>query len=358
MRRHSRRMKLLLVINSMILAGAEVFFAELAPLLKQAGIDVSVLLLRRLDGALEKILAEQGIPVLYTPQDRIYAASQIWHLRKRFREFDIVHTQLFPTQLWSVLGRSGRQPVLLTTEQNTDNNRRKAWLRPMDRFMYSRYDHICSNSEATRTRLEQWLPELQVEMSVIPNGISLNRVAHAKPLSRRTVVGDDDRLPILLSAARLQPQKDHATLLRAIAMLGQPVHLLLAGDGELKPELERLAADLGIRERVHFLGRRDDVPSLLRTADIFVHSTHSDGFCVAALEAMAAGLPLVASRVPGLAEVIGNAGLLVPPQDPKAFAAAVSLLLAQPERRHELAQAARQRSQLFSIEASAKAYID
>lgn len=350
-------MKLLIVINSLILAGAEVLVSELTPLLSKAGIDTSVLVLKKLDSPLERVIEQSGIPLLTTRPDSIYSPLQISHLRHLLHDFDIVHTHLFPAQLWTVAAGTRGGPVLITTEHNTENNRRKRWLHPMDRFIYSHFDHIVCNSQATRARLQEWVPEVKTEMSVIPNGISLQRLAQARPIPKKELIGHEG-LPLLISVARLQPQKDHATLLRALARIEQPAHLLLVGDGELKPALEKLAGDLGIRERVHFLGRRPDVPELLRSADLFVHSTHSDGFCIAALEAMAAGLPVVASRVPGLADVIGEAGVLIPPQDPQALATAISSLLSSPKKSVALSQAGLRRAQDFTIERTASDYID
>ncbi len=88
------------------------------------------------------------------------------------------------------------------------------------------------------------------------------------------------------------------------------VELLLVGDGVKRPDLERLAAELKIVERVRFLGNRSDVPDILAAADIYIQPSRWDGFGIAALEAMAAGLPVVVSNVPGLRDVVGDAGLL------------------------------------------------
>src|SRR5579859_1374286 len=350
-------MKLLIVINSLILAGAEMLVSEIAPLLQQRGITVSVLVLKRLEGPLENILGQSTVPVIFSGSNRIYSPSQIWEMRSRFSVVAVAQTHKFPAQLWTAAARFGsRQPLLITTEHNTENNRRKPWLRPLDTFIYSRFDHIVCNSEATRSRLQEWVPAVKTGMSVIPNGISLQRLAEASPLNRQELIGRDD-VPLLISVARLQPQKDHVTLLRAVAMTGT-AHLILVGEGELRPGLEKLAAEMGIRERVHFLGRRADVPALLKTCDAFVHSTHSDGFCIAALEAMAAGLPVVATRVPGLAEVVGDAGVLVPEQDPGALSGAISAVLGSSERRRELSLAGSERARRFTIEATASAYAE
>jgi glycosyltransferase involved in cell wall biosynthesis len=136
------------------------------------------------------------------------------------------------------------------------------------------------------------------------------------------------------------------------------VDLALVGDGELRGQFERQAESLGIAKRVHFLGARSDVAELLKMADIYVHVPVFEGFGIAAAEAMAAGKPIIASDVPGLAQVVGDAALLVPPSDSEALAAAIRRLIASPELRLQLARAAVERSSQFSIEKTVEAYIE
>jgi glycosyltransferase involved in cell wall biosynthesis len=111
-----------------------------------------------------------------------------------------------------------------------------------------------------------------------------------------------------------------------------------------------MAESLGIKDRVVFLGWRRDVAAVLKASDIYVHSTHSDGFGIAACEAMAAGLPVVASDVPGLREVVGEAGILFPPGDHKTLAQHLNSLILSPQKQHEMGRASRQRARQFSIE--------
>src|SRR5205085_5229851 len=113
--------------------------------------------------------------------------------------------------------------------------------------------------------------------------------------------------------------------------------------------LKQLAGWLGFAPRVHFLGQRADVPELLKMADVYIHSTHSDGIGIAALEAMAAGLPVIASNVPGLAEVVGNAGILVPPRDTEALPRAIQGVLSDSVLKAKLATAAAARASAFDI---------
>ncbi len=133
----------------------------------------------------------------------------------------------------------------------------------------------------------------------------------AIPVSHSSV-GINNGNCVLLYVACLEPQRDHANLSRALAQIPD-ADLVLAGDGSLRAQLEAQAENLGVRSRVHFLGRRMDVAELLKMADIYVHPAAFEGFGIAAAEALTAGKPVVAGDVPGLAQVVGDATILVPP---------------------------------------------
>lgn len=151
--------------------------------------------------------------------------------------------------------------------------------------------------------------------------------------------------PRIVSVARLEAPKDPVTLLGALEIIrSQPWELDLVGDGPLEPELRRLAAGMGIADRVRFLGYVRDPAEVLARAQLFVLSSRSEGFPRSVLEAMRAGLPVVASAVGGIPEAVsdGIEGLLVPRGDPRALAAALSGLLAGGERRKQMGLCARQ----------------
>jgi glycosyltransferase involved in cell wall biosynthesis len=196
---------------------------------------------------------------------------------------------------------------------------------------------------------------------VILNGIDVKEIAErarkarlAKPSSGKKVVG---------MVARLDPViKDHHTLIEAFSLIGGATgsrELWLIGDGDDRSRLAHYAEDLGIIEQVIFWGDRQDVPELLGQMDIFVFSTTpEEGFGNALAEALAAGLPVIASEVPACKEVLddGRAGILVPPGDAEAMAKALEYLLNSPERCSELRQKAWLRAGELSIESSADAY--
>ena len=150
------------------------------------------------------------------------------------------------------------------------------------------------------------------------NGIDLSRFSFHGPSPS----------PTLISVARLSPEKDFPTLLRAAALARPRVDglkLLIVGDGAERPMLERLAADLQLRETVEFLGERSDVPELLQRAGLYVSSSRTEGISLTLLEAMAVGLPVLTTRVGGNPEIVehGVTGRLVPPQSPQALAAEI-----------------------------------
>jgi glycosyltransferase involved in cell wall biosynthesis len=351
-------MKVLHVINSLILAGAETLLKDVVLGLDARGLGNAVAVLKVLDSPLEHELQQAGIPFLALPESGIYSARHIAPLARHMEGFDLVHVHLFPAQLFAAMAarRIKHPPLLLTTEHGTATNRRRFWLRPIDRWLYRQYRLVACNSAATASSLSEWVPATASKTRVVPNGILVERFSNATAAGRQEVFQTPATGPLLISVARLAPPKDHATLLRALTRV-QGTDLALVGDGELRPALQALARDLGIGERVHFLGRRADVSRLLKMADLFVHSSRDEGFGLAALEAMAAGVPVVATNVPGLAEVVGAAAVLTPPGDDAALAAAISSLLASPERRNNLSRAGRERAQQFSLDSTVEAYL-
>ncbi len=355
-------MRILHIINDLRLAGAERFVADLVPRQKELGLDVSVAVLASYGSAFETKIRDAGIPLLMPDRPRpIRSPAHILRLRKLFREYDLVHVQLFPAQLWVALAAisSGKSaPLLFTTEQNTHNTRRDIpAFRPVDRLMYSRYQHIAAISDGTRDALVAYLPETAGKISVVHNGIDPRRFTEPGSPEERTRLFPQvpASAPLLLCIGRLEPQKDFPNLLRAFARVPD-AHLAVVGIGPLQPELEALAQTMAIRDRVHFLGKRDDIPALLRNADLYVQASKWEGFGIAAVEAMASGLPLVVTDVPGLREVVADAGVHVPSGDPDALAGAINALLTDPTQHETLSRRARERSRAFSITASADAY--
>jgi glycosyltransferase involved in cell wall biosynthesis len=173
---------------------------------------------------------------------------------------------------------------------------------------------------------------------VVPLGIELDRFARGTPALEGRVVGN---------VARLAEQKGHRDLIAAarIVLDRRPdVRFAIAGDGELRDELERLAAPLG--DRFLLLGSRTDVPDLLASFDVFAFPSRFEGLCVAVIEAQAAGVPVVATPVGGIRESVvdGETGWLVPPKNPEALAERISWVLEHPQEARTVAEAGRRRA--------------
>jgi glycosyltransferase involved in cell wall biosynthesis len=181
---------------------------------------------------------------------------------------------------------------------------------------------------------------------VIHNGVPLDRP--------RRPPGPAVRPVTLLSVGRLRAPKDFVTLIRAFAAL-EPgtARLRIAGDGPDRAAVEAEIERLGLQGRVELLGTRDDIPELLAGADVFVLASDSEGLPMSVLEAMAAGLPVVASAVGGVPEAVrdGETGALVPPRDSAALAHAIGRIVADPALRDRLGEAGRRRVEReFSLE--------
>ncbi|MBI2178075.1 MAG: glycosyltransferase family 4 protein, partial [Candidatus Tectomicrobia bacterium] len=173
--------------------------------------------------------------------------------------------------------------------------------------------------------------------------------------SRRRALGLPAEGALVGSVGRLDPIKGHGLLIQAFALLGDRhpgARLILIGEGEKREEYQALARELGVAEGVRFMGWRDDVGDLLEELDLFAFPSRNEGMGRAAVEAMAAGLAVVAARTGGLPAVVREeeTGLLVPPGDAAALSAAIGRLLARPEERRAMGEAGRRLAQAYSAE--------
>jgi len=182
---------------------------------------------------------------------------------------------------------------------------------------------------------------------VVFNGVDMAKIAAARPGPEvRRELGLASEAPVIGLVARLDHWgKGHKELFTAMAQLEgrYPCHALLVGGGRRADEVLALAAGLGLAGQVHFLGSRRDVPDLLQAMDVFVLPSYNEGLSLALLEAMAAGLPVIATAVGGTPEVVtdGVTGLLIPPRDAAALAGALERLLADPAWAKQLGENAR-----------------
>jgi glycosyltransferase involved in cell wall biosynthesis len=197
------------------------------------------------------------------------------------------------------------------------------------------------------------------KVTTISNGVDVGRFSRgdAGGAKRKRIeigVGESDVL--IGVVARLTPEKDHATLLEAFSrvLTGRPpAKLIVVGDGELMGRLREHTARLGLESSVLFLGNRTDVPELLHVLDVFALSSKEEGLGITLLEAMASGVPIVATSVGGIPEIVehGVTGVLVPPGDEAVLADAIEWVLSHPETIEPMVAAARRRvEEKYSLE--------
>jgi glycosyltransferase involved in cell wall biosynthesis len=314
--------------------GLESHVAELARGLVSRGHEVRVVTSRSMDG-LPAEEVRDGVHVRRTwfPSRRpwgwaLHALGSLGATMKASRWADVVHAQAFASVAPCGLAarRAGRPLVATFHTSHFLMRARKARWRPVLRYLVRRGDHVLAAS----TEIAQVAMELAPEVTVEPltNGVDTDRfrpVAPALPPAQ-------GRRRIMVPR-RLFAKNGVEYLIRAMPTVAREVpqaEALLVGDGPERARLEALAAELGVEGRVHFLGARDhaEMPAVLSSAELAVFPSLMEATSVAALECMACELPVVASRVGGLPEIVDDSvGRLVPPAEPEPLARAIVELL-------------------------------
>ncbi len=283
------------------------------------------------------------VPVELLGCARLSKTQAILRVQARLRQLrpDVLHTHNPRPHILGVsAARMAGVPVVVHTKhgRNDPGRWRTVALNRIASQFTDRVIAVSSDAGAVARQIER-IPARK--LNVIRNGIDLARFpsAPSRPGARRAV-----------HVARLNPIKDQATLLRATRIVADAMpdmRLDIVGDGPSRAELESLTDELSLRDHVRFLGYRSDVSELLSTADLFVLSSRSEGISLTLLEAMATGLPIVATDVGGNREVVvpGETGLLVPSQDPATMAAAMHELLSQPAIAQQMGAAGRRRAE-------------
>lgn len=299
-------------------------------------------------GQLVEEFQRSGITV-HTLHKRPGVDLRLWLALAAFirrQRFDVVHTHNITPWLYAGPAAVLAGARLVHTEHSNllPHQRRlmvaERWLARITRWV------VADSDDVRRCLIErQGLRARNVV--TVRNGIDTGRFAQAlEPAQARSRLGLDGAGPVVGTVARLVDIKDHPTLLAAFRQLVEEFPravLLMVGDGPLRHALEAQAKTLGIAEQVRFLGRRTDIPEILPALDVFVLSSLSEGLPLTVLEAMAAGVPVVATDVGALREAVqeGRTGLLVPMRSPERLAAAICSLLRDVSRRHAMGLEAR-----------------
>lgn len=343
--------KVLLVVNWLKPGGAEVQLTHLAEGLAKSGHEVTLCCMN--DAFIDvESLHEAGVEIVSLHAESRFARLRaVPRLRRLARRAEIVHCTIWDASLWGrIAAILARRPVVVA-DHATDRSihtsakgaSRESWVALHNKFL----DPFTFATVSVAATQRAVLLNEGVDPSkivYIPNGLpiaAMKAAAAAGP--PRSDFGIPDDAPTVMQVGVFREEKNQIGALDAVAGIrkkGSDAHLILVGDGPNKPEVDKRAAELGAADWVHFLGMRDDVPAMLSLADVLVQPSHADAMPLSVLEAMAVGVPVVATAVGDVpAMLAGRAGLTVPAEDQAALEAALIELLADPAKRAEMGAA-------------------
>lgn len=311
------KMKILRVINSLSIGGAERSIVVNVPKHIQRGFEMDVLLLDGNPTFFRQELLDNSVSVSWLGlQNNIYNPFYIFKIAKLFKKYDVVHAHLFPTLYWVALAKilTKSKIKLVYTEHSTYNKRRDYtifnWL---DRFLYKQYNAIIAISPEANVALSQHLK--RNDIITIFNGVDLSqvRIEAKKDCNELSEKYKDKKL--LVQVAGFRSSKDQDTVIKCLTLLPNEYIAVFVGDGERMTTCKKMVDDLGLKERVVFLGLQKNVGAILNLAHIVIMSSHWEGFGRAAIEGMALGKPVIATNVSGLADIVRDAGLLFDTSD-------------------------------------------
>lgn len=342
-------MRIAQMIDSLNWGGAQKLLVTFARAAREHALDLTIISLRNDDHTpIPGELSALGARVVTFPGRGLFDPFRIARLVRLMRreQFDVLHTHLaYANIIGALVGKLAGTPVVATLHSTGFDARHDHPLKQIIEAFALRYGaqrviavgYTIANKHRARLG-NRWL-------DIIPNAITPPPILsnEQRDLVRAQMVGDPAKT-ILITVGRFSPPKGYADLITAFAKLHRThpdVALVLVGDGVLRNAIEQQIATLGLNDRVRLLGARDDVPSLLAASDMFILASHYEGLPLALLEAMAAGLPVVATNVGDVPRVVGyDRGVLVSPQHPYALANAIAELLDTPTKMHALGAAA------------------
>ncbi len=294
-----------------------------------------------------KLFRQSGITIHRLHRNRLNPLGFVLSLRKLIQNTapDIVHCWLYSANLygrWAAI-LSGCKSIIVA--YRSSSLLRSGLLRINEWFTGHRV-HYLANSKACAKEISSKLRVDYKKFSVIYNGVDLNKIKEAPPIPGfQDSISPDSHCKLVCMVGRLTEAKNYPMLLRTAALCkknGLETRFGIAGHGEKEEELKTQAKELGVEERVFFLGLRKDVANLLNSCDLFLYTSMWEGFPNTLLEAMAAGLPIVTTGFKGADELIQHEknGLIVPMDNDQGAYEALKYLLENPNRAAEFGQAA------------------
>jgi len=240
---------------------------------------------------------------------------------------------------------------IVYTEHSTTNKRRnKFYFKLVDKFFYSFYDKIVTISPEVDSNIKSHLGFNHPKFIEIPNGVNISAINQERSMSKVKIAPGIGRESfVILQVSSFRYPKDQKTVIRALPYLSLNTVLVLVGTGPLLDECKKLVVDLKLENRVFFLGLRNDVFTLIKSVDIVVLSSHYEGLSLACLEGMASGKPFIASDVPGLGNVVRDAGILFAKNDYIALSKEIKRLQTEPHHYELTVNKCQKRAEEYDI---------
>ncbi len=348
-------LRVVLLTDSDEFAGTERHMLDLARGLSALGVGIT--LACPSPAKLENAARRESLPTLTIPKHGLvdWGAARTLARRLKSGQTNIVHAHNGRTALAAALavrlagrGRCVMTQHFLTPNHATQQGPKAALSSAAHHWVVGRMGRILAISEAVREAMLARGEAPSSKITVVPNGIAMPNGGN--PVETRLSLGITADTPLIVCAARLEPEKDVASLLSAIKTTGEAVpnvRCLVAGEGTERSALEAQIKALGLEQCVSLLGFRADATALIAAADVFALPSLAEPFGLVLLEAMALARPVVATRAGGPLEIVmdGETGFLVPPLSPDALAEALTRLLSSPPLRRRLGEAGQARFQ-------------
>ncbi|MCO8088303.1 glycosyltransferase [Acinetobacter indicus] len=349
-------MKVLYLITGLGVGGAEKVVCDLADQMILKGHDVKIVYLTGSVLVKPNSPRVELLPLHLNSASNVFSASRKY--KKIIRDFspDVIHSHMIHANIFARLNHLSFKYIRLICTAHNSNEGGKL------RMMAYRLTNFLSdfNSNVSKEATESLISKgafNHKNLATVYNGIDLKKfIFFNKDIDLKKLK--------ILSVGRFSEQKDYPNLLHAIAIFRQNLQhkeyvLKIAGDGELRPQIEELIEHLGLKNNVTLLGRREDIPQLMQEADFFILPSAYEGFGLVVAEAMACGAFVIATNSGGVAEVMGDTGILVPPQNSEALAEAIKQAVSKTplEIKANNLKARQRVEELFSLEKSVENWL-
>lgn len=347
-------LRVLTVIGPLVTGGAEKLLIEYLPILKKKGINTDLAILSSNYSPFIEILRKQNIKIIQFNRKNPYNPLSIFKLRNLIKKYDIVHAHLTPAQVQCRIASVGLNINLITTEHSTTNRRSGYfWGRLFDIWLYNKYKSIIACSNEVKSSLDKQIRTSR-KIKIINNGIVLNKYENASPI----ITSSKKDVFTVIMVGRLKFPKDQETIIKAINILPENFEFIIVGDGPNKERLLNLIKVLGLEKRIRMVGNQENVEEWLKSTDLYIHASHYEGLPLSIIEAMAAGLPIVASDVKGIRNLVKDNGVLFQDANYKELADIILDIYNHPTKKQLLISQSKQMVSNFDINLMVDEYIN